>query len=264
LCRGHRGIYVPQSGIVDYTKVGKKISSILKDTNGDILFGSEVKKITPGPTQTVILSDNNKVEGKKIIVTAGLHSDNNFGIRNLNLGVKIIPFKGEYYRLDCKDEQLNYNGTLIYPVPNPKFPFLGVHITPKMNGEIEVGPNALLSWNKENYSSSFNVKETFKILNNKALINFGIKNLNYAIQEKLNSLSPFLYKRKLSKLFNVENCELTKSRSGIRAQAMTKEGKLIEDFMIKRATNDIIFVCNAPSPAATSSFSIADEIIKYI
>lgn len=265
-CKGIKGIYVPGTGIINYKNVCKKIIDLIKSSSNDIIYDSKVSSITQNSKDeivTVTCLSQKQYFGKKVICCAGLYSDELFKMTSTGpIDFKIVPFKGEYYNLTVLDS--NYNQTLIYPVPNPKFPFLGVHITPNLKNKVEAGPNALLSFSKESYNKfKINFNEFFSFLFFRGLIILGLKNLRFAILEKIGSISSFYYKRSINKIFDTKNIELTKGRVGIRAQALSINGELIDDFKILNHEN-VIHVCNAPSPAATSSFAIADEVIKRI
>lgn len=265
-CKGIKGIYVPGTGIINYKKVGNKITELIKSNSNDIIYNSKISSIIQNLKDeivTVTCTSQKQYFGKKVFCCAGLYADELFKMTSTGpIDFKIIPFKGEYYNLTGLDA--NYNQTLIYPVPNPKFPFLGVHITPTLENNVEAGPNALLSFSKENYDKyKINLNEFFSSLFFRGLIVLGLKNLRFAIFEKLGSISSFYYKRSINKIFDTNNIKIIKGRVGIRAQAMSINGELIDDFKILNHEN-VIHVCNAPSPAATSSFAIADEVIKYL
>jgi L-2-hydroxyglutarate oxidase len=177
--------------------------------------------------------------------------------------IKIIPFRGEYYKLKKTSSYLVKN--LIYPVPDINLPFLGVHFTRRIDGMIEAGPNAVLAFKKEGYKfTDFNFKEFFEIVLFPGFIKLGFKYFSYGISEIMRSLSKVLFVKSLKELIpEIKGSDLERAGSGVRAQACDKDGNLIDDFLILKDKN-IVNVINAPSPAATSCLSIADEIIKNL
>jgi L-2-hydroxyglutarate oxidase len=176
-------------------------------------------------------------------------------------GIKIIPFRGEYYKLTSDRVHLVKN--LIYPVPNPEFPFLGVHFTRKIDGTVEAGPNAVLAFSREGYSKTdINLNDLFDMVGYPAFWKLGKRYWKIGTTEMLRSYLKVLFVKALRKLIpEIESDDLIHGGSGVRAQALTKNGKLLDDFFIVR-NKKITHVLNAPSPAATSAFAIADHIVS--
>lgn len=260
---GIKALHVAQAGIVDYRIVCEKIFSHLKEKNVSIIFDEEVKKINIINGGVEIFSNKESYSAKCLVNCAGLYSDKLAEMSGMKINFRIIPFRGEYYRL--RDESKKFVKNLIYPVPDPEFPFLGVHFTRRMDGIIEAGPNAVLAFGRESYKKSdFNFKESIDILKYKGLREIAAKYWRTGLYEYYRSFSKKEFVRSLQKLIpEISVNDLIPGGSGIRAQACTDDGKLIDDFLILEDEN-VINVCNAPSPAATSSFSIGETIADKI
>ena len=260
---GIKALHVPQTGIVDYKIVCEKIYDHLKNKNVDIIFNEEVKKIIRINRGVEIYSEKENYSAKCLVNCGGLYSDKLAEISGMKINFRIIPFRGEYYRL--RDESKKLVRNLIYPVPDPEFPFLGVHFTRRMDGIIEAGPNAVLAFGRESYKKSdFNFKESIDTLKYKGFREIAAKYWKTGFYEYYRSFSKMEFVRSLQKLVpDIREEDLMSGGSGIRAQACTDDGKLIDDFLILEDEN-VINVCNAPSPAATSSFSIGETIADKI
>lgn len=255
---GIESIYVPQEGIVDYKKVIDKLSEIITNNGHAIKLNSKVINIEKNKVHTA----NNSYDYDILINCTGLYSDR---ISKLTTSIKskIVPFRGEYYKLKPESEHLVNN--LIYPVPDPKYPFLGVHFTRLINGGIEAGPNAVLAFSREGYSlSKINLFDIFDYISFKGFWKFILKHKYMCLKELYQSISKKQFTKALQKLVpTIKETDLIKCGAGVRAQAMSDTGELIQDFEIVIKDN-ICNVINCPSPAATSSLSIADYIIKRI
>jgi (S)-2-hydroxyglutarate dehydrogenase len=177
--------------------------------------------------------------------------------------MKIVPFRGEYYKL--KESKSHLVNNLIYPVPDPQFPFLGVHLTRMINGEIHVGPNAVLAFKREGYKKTdLNVNDLLEILSYPAFWKIAKQHLKYGLGEMHRSVSKQKFLESLQRLVPaIEKEDLVTTEAGVRAKALTIDGKLVDDFMIIKSKRSI-HVCNAPSPAATASMAIGEEIVTYI
>ena len=259
------GILVPEESIVSYSDVAKKFEEEIKARGGLIRFSSEVNKIQElNNSYEIYLRNGEKISGETIISTAGLYSDKVTQLMGLEIeNKKIIPFRGEYFFLKSPYKYLVRN--LIYPVPNPSLPFLGVHFTRTINGNIEAGPNAVLALAREGYDwSTIEFKELYESISYVGLRRF-IQ--NYPIitaGEVLRSLFKEAFVKNLQKIIPDINSKMISSApSGIRAQLMNPNGNLEHDFDI-RINNNLISVLNAPSPAATSSLSIAEYIFNTL
>lgn len=255
---GIEAIHVPQEGIVDYKKVIDKLSEIITNNGHTIKLNSKVINITNNKVYTI----NENYDYDILINCTGLYSDR---ISKLTTKIKskIVPFRGEYYKLKQESEHLVKN--LIYPVPDPKYPFLGVHFTRLINGGIEAGPNAVLAFSREGYKlSDINLFDMFDYITFKGFWKFIIKHKYMCFKELYQSISKKQFTKALQKLVpNIKEDDLIKCGAGVRAQAMSNTGELIQDFEIIMKDN-ICNVINCPSPAATSSLAIADYIIKKI
>ncbi|MBL8006092.1 MAG: L-2-hydroxyglutarate oxidase [Ignavibacteria bacterium] len=260
---GIQGIYVPQTGIVDYKAVSEKIYEKLKSAGSEVRFGEEVISINSSDTEPVIATRKNKYSSKAVIGCAGLYSDKIAQMTGSETDFRIIPFRGEYYKL--KDSARHLVKNLIYPVPDPEFPFLGVHFTRRIDGMIEAGPNAVLAFKKEGYvKSDFSLSETLNTLSYTGFHKVAAKYWKTGFYEFRRSFSKNEFVNSLQKLIPaIKSDDIEKGGSGVRAQACDSGGKLIDDFMFVENGN-FINVCNAPSPAATSCFSIGKTIAEKI
>ncbi len=255
-------LLVPEEGIVDYMAVMNKLLELIEERGGAVHFNSPVWQVSESNQNEVLVStaSGTKVYNRMVSCT-GLHSDRTFSkYTGKKSPLRIVPFRGEY--LSFKPEFEHMVNHLVYPVPDVKYPFLGVHFTRMISGEREVGPNAVLAFKREGYSNKdFNFKDAFESLTYVGFLNFLRKNFGFAMGEFASSLlmSSFIAKAKIM-IPEVEASMLVKGTAGIRAQAMSAEGTLLMDFNIEREGNQI-HVLNAPSPGATSSLAIASYIL---
>jgi len=260
---GIAGLFVPQTGIIDYSVVSEKLGSQFEVLGGEIITGSKVIGITQYQSSVITQTTINDIESKLIVNCAGLYSDKIARMTGAEVDIKIIPFRGEYYKLKKEKETLVNN--LIYPVPDPSFPFLGVHFTRLMKGGVEAGPNAVFAFKREGYSKSdINVQELFESLLWPGFLKMAKKYWKTGIGEFYRSYSKSAFTRALQKLVpDISTEDLIEGGTGVRAQACDKKGGLVDDFVIvekERAVN----VYNAPSPAATSSLSIGQTISETV
>jgi (S)-2-hydroxyglutarate dehydrogenase len=260
---GISAIKLPMTGIVDYTEVSESFAQTIINKGGEIKTGTKAINVRETDDLVEVETNNGVFQGKLLINCAGLFSDRIAKLAGLSPDVKIVPFKGEYFKLTPEKSYLIKN--LIYPVPNPKFPFLGVHLTRMMNGEIHAGPNAVLSFKREGYNKmSFSLKDTLEIITYPAFWKLARAHLRYGIDEMMRSLSKKLFLKSVQRLVpEIQIDDLVPAEPGIRAQALMKDGQLIDDFLIINGKRSI-HVCNAPSPAATASISIGEYIANYI
>jgi (S)-2-hydroxyglutarate dehydrogenase len=261
---GIKGIYVPQTGIIDYLHVSKKFLEKVLQNNGIIKFDEKVTNIKQKNGKITVISDKNTYESDILINCAGLYSDK-ITKMTMNIPYKILPFRGEYYKLRPEKHHLVKN--LIYPVPNPQFPFLGVHFTRMIKGEggVEAGPNAVLAYAREGYKKSdININELTETLTFSGFLKVAMRFWKYGAYEMYRSYSKNAFTKALQKLIpSIQKSDLIEGGAGIRAQVCKNDGTLVDDFLIFENAN-IINVVNAPSPAATASLAIADEIISKI
>jgi len=257
---GIEGFFVPQTGIVDYTKVALKYGEVLRNNGATIKLGEKVIDIRQS-NQLEIITDKSTYVSKLVINCAGLYSDKIANLTVKNLDVKIIPFRGEYYKLKKEKEYLVKN--LIYPVPDPNFPFLGVHFTRMAKGGVEAGPNAVLAFQREGYKKSdINIAELAESLAWPGFQKVAAKYWKTGFGEMYRSFSKAAFTKALQKLLpEIQESDLVEGGAGVRAQACSKDGGLVDDFLILEEKN-VINVCNAPSPAATSSLAIGETVSK--
>lgn len=258
---GLGGFFVPQTGIVDYRVVAEKYGEAIRQLGGDILLNEKVLKVIPeGPG--VAVETSRTIYAAKILVNcAGLYSDKVARLASPDIDVRIIPFRGEYYKLKKEREHLVKN--LIYPVPDPNFPFLGVHFTRMMRGGVEAGPNAVLAFSREGYKKSdINLAELTETLRWPGFQKVAGKYWRTGLGEMYRSFSKAAFTKALQKLIpEVQENDLVEGGAGVRAQACDRTGGLVDDFLIYE-DKSIVNVCNAPSPAATSSLSIGESVAE--
>jgi L-2-hydroxyglutarate oxidase len=257
--RGIAGIFVPQTGIVDYKQVAEKYAELIKKNGGEIILGEKVIEIQTEPGKVVVATQKKSYTSKLTINCAGLYSDKVARLTSKNVNVKIIPFRGEYYKIKPEKEYLVKN--LIYPVPDPNFPFLGVHFTRMMKGGVEAGPNAVLAFKREGYKKSqIDLSELAETLAWPGFQKVAAKYWRTGFGEMYRSFSKAAFTKALQKLIpEIQENDLIDGGAGVRAQACDKHGGLVDDFLIIEE-QQAINVCNAPSPAATSSLAIGETV----
>lgn len=260
---GIAGLFVPQTGIVDYKKVTESYSNIIKSKNGEIYLNCKFLSLNQSGKELIISTNLGKLKTKFLVNCGGLHSDRIAKLCGVDPGLMIVPFRGEYYELKKEREYLVKN--LIYPVPDPKFPFLGVHFTRMINGGVEAGPNAVLAFKREGYThSDFSLKDVSKMLIYSGFWKMASKYYKMGFDEFHRSLSKSAFVKALKKLIpEIDVDSIHKGGAGVRAQALEPSGKLVDDFRIVDA-NKMIHVLNAPSPAATASISIGNKIAQMV
>lgn len=256
---GIRGIFVPQAGIIDYKMVAEKLAELICKRGGEIIFGAKAEKIFMREQEAVVQTTAGDFTASLLINCAGLYSDTLARLTQPSLDIRIIPFRGEYYRLKQDKEHLVRN--LIYPVPDPNFPFLGVHFTRMIQGGIEAGPNAVLAFRKEGYAhTDFHAGEFFETLLWPGFRKIALAYWRTELQELYRSFSKSAFAKALQELIpEITADDLQPGGSGVRAQAVDRNGNLVDDFLILE-NRRVLNVCNAPSPAATSSLSIGEHI----
>jgi L-2-hydroxyglutarate oxidase LhgO len=260
---GVRGIYVPVTGIVDYARVAQHYAGVIRNRGGDIQVSSEVLAIKRSGQGSVVETTRGDIEARFLVNCAGLHSDRLSRMAGARLDLRIVPFRGEYYDLVPKRESLIRG--LLYPVPDPRFPFLGVHFTRRIGGGVEAGPNAVLAFAREGYT-----KRSFRgadVLDYTSFPGFWIMAAKYArvgAEEYYRSWSKAAFVRSLQKLVpELTADDLVVGGAGVRAQALGRDGSLIDDFRFAY-TDGVLHVCNVPSPAATASLAIAKHVVDMV
>ncbi|BAZ17329.1 FAD dependent oxidoreductase [Calothrix sp. NIES-4071] len=257
------GIRVYSTGIVNYKKVCLKYADIIKNQGGDLRLNTKVLRIVPSDKTQVLETNNGNFETKFVINCAGLHSDRIAKLNNVDPKAKIVPFRGEYYELVPEKRYLVK--TLIYPVPNPDFPFLGVHFTRMIDNSVHAGPNAVLSFKREGYTKTdFDLRDFAEVMTYPGFWKLAAKHADEGIKEIIRSFSKAAFVKSLQQLIpEVTADDVIPTHAGVRAQALMDDGKLVDDFLIIHGQNSIN-VCNAPSPAATSSLEIGKAIVAAI
>jgi L-2-hydroxyglutarate oxidase len=257
-----KALLVPQEGIVDYKEVMNVMANRIKSQGGEIILNTKITSVI-NKAETVVVSDEkNEWEFDLIYNCAGLFSDRNYEkFTHKKRPLRIVPFRGEYLML--KPEAKKLVNHLIYPVPDPAYPFLGVHFTRLINGEREVGPNAVFAFKREGYTNrDFSLKDTIDAATYIGFMKFVANNFAFSMDEFFSSIFIEKFLIKAKKLIpDIDASMFTKGTAGVRAQAMDAKGNLLMDFNIIREKNQI-HVLNAPSPGATASLAIADYIIE--
>lgn len=258
---GVGGLFVPETGIVDYKTVTYAYSQIAKSNGAEINTKCKFISMKKYSDELILKTSCGEIKTKYIINCAGLYSDRVAKVCGVDPGLMIIPFRGEYFKLKKEKEYLVKN--LIYPVPDPQFPFLGVHFTRMIKGGVEAGPNAVLAFKREGYSKKdFSFEDVSEMLSFKGFWNMAGKYFQMGFSEFYRSFSKQAFVNALQKLIpEIQIEDITTGGAGVRAQALELSGNLIDDFRIVEA-DKMIHVLNAPSPAATASLSIGDTIAE--
>lgn len=260
-CSGIEGIFVPQTGIISYKNVSEKLRDKILASGGVFKYNFKVNGIKIKNGNSQISSERETINAELIINCAGLFSDKIAKLSNQKIDTKIIPFRGEYYKIIPERQYLIKN--LIYPVPDPNFPFLGVHFTRMIEGGIEAGPNAVFAFKREGYKKTdINIAELFESITWPGFVKVAIKYWKTGIGEYYRSFSKIAFTKALQKLVpDIKTEDLIAGGSGVRAQACDRTGGLLDDFKIIE-NEGIIDILNAPSPAATSSLSIGQTLAE--
>jgi (S)-2-hydroxyglutarate dehydrogenase len=258
-CRAVRAIHVPETGIVDYVEVAGKMADLLQQRGARILTGARVEAIRRQGGGLVLETVRGAVEARHLVNCGGLHSDRAAALMGVTPEVRIIPFRGEYYML--RPERRSLVRGLIYPVPDPEFPFLGVHFTRTIHGDVEAGPNAVLAFAREGYTlGTLNAAELAGTLGYSGFWHMARKYWRVGAYEMYRSASKAAFVRSLQKLVpDITSADLERGGAGVRAQAVAPDGSLVDDFKIS-VTPGAVHVVNAPSPAATASLAIGRHV----
>ncbi|UBV44332.1 L-2-hydroxyglutarate oxidase (plasmid) [Deinococcus taeanensis] len=261
--RALAGIRVPSTGIVSYRQVSAALVDLIRARGADVRFGVTVERLTPSADGYEISTSAGDVAALVLVNCAGLHSDRVARLAGTDPRSSIVPFRGEYYEL--RPERRALVRGLIYPVPNPDFPFLGVHFTRMIDGSVHAGPNAVLAFAREGYrKTDLNVRDLREVLTNPGFRALARRHLREGAMEMMRSWSKATFVRSLQRLIpEVTADDIVPCAAGVRAQALTPEGKLVDDFLLIDGPN-ALHVCNAPSPAATSSLEIGRAIAARV
>ncbi len=260
-CSAVLGVWVPSTGITDYAAVSRKYAEIIAAQGGTISTGTEVRRVLPRGTEMMVETTRGTFAAKYVINCAGLHSDRVSRMAGQKPQVRIVPFRGEYYFL--VPEKNHLVRTLIYPVPDPRFPFLGVHFTRRIQGGVDAGPNAVLALKREGYKrTDFNLRDLAGTLTYPGFWHMAGKYWRDGAGEYYRSLNKGAFVKALQQLVpEIVSSDLTADGSGVRAQAVRPDGSLVDDFEFVLA-DKMLHVWNVPSPAATASLPIGRHLAE--
>ena len=257
------GIKVPTTGIVDYKEVCSKFAELLREKGGTVMMGTQVRESQETNGVHRMETSRGGFESRFLVNCAGLHSDRVAKSAGLQPEARIVPFRGEYYELVPGKRHMVK--TLIYPVPNPDFPFLGVHFTKMIDGSVHAGPNAVLALKREGYhKTDFDLVDTWETLTYGGFWKLARKNMDEGLMEVRRSFSKALFVKSLQQLIpDIQEADVVPTHAGVRAQALLPDGSLVDDFLFVEGRNSV-HVCNAPSPAATAALEIAKTIVAKL
>lgn len=265
-CVGIKALYSPRTAIVSYGDIAQQIAKEIQSKGGNIILGHRVVRLTEQNQKITVHYENNEhhpILFDDVITCAGLQSDRLASHSGDIETPKIVPFFGQYYVID--EQFKNHVNGLIYPVPDPKYPFLGVHFTKRIDGQMTIGPNAFISFGRENYSGkNINFSDIYDFLTYRGFWKFSSKNMSAALREMKTVLSQSNFVVEAAKYVpSLAEVAVQPATRGIRAQAMEADGSLVDDFVIRQQGN-ITHIRNAPSPGATSSLAIAEYIVREV
>jgi L-2-hydroxyglutarate oxidase len=260
---GIRAIHVPETGIVNYRQVCERLAEKVRETGGEILFRARVTAARHHTDGVTVVSAAGDRTARQVVNCAGLHSDRVAKLTGVRPGCQIVPFRGEYFKLKPAARKLCRN--LIYPTPDPRFPFLGVHFTRMIDGSVECGPNAVLAFAREGYRFfDVNVRDLLGTLTYPGFLRMALKHWRTGLGEMWRSLSKAAFVQALRRLVpDIRAADLETAPAGIRAQAVAPDGGLVDDFLIVEGDR-VVNVCNAPSPAATASLQIGAAVVDRL
>jgi len=257
------GVLVKSTGITSYVEVCRKLLELIEAAGGEVRFGQAVQGIRDCDGVKIVTTEAEEFESVCVINCAGLHSDRVARMAGSDPGARIVPFRGEYFEL--VPEKRHLVSTLIYPVPNPDFPFLGAHFTRMIDGSVHAGPNAVLALKREGYSKTdLNLRDFSETLAFGGFWKLISRNLGEGLKEMHRSFFKSAFVHSLQQLVpEIRTEDLVPCRSGVRAQAVLPDGKMVDDFLMVNRKG-ILHVCNAPSPAATAALEIGKSIVLQI
>jgi len=258
---GVAALLVPGTGVTDYAKVCEKYAELIGAQGGEVRTSTEVVGIRAGESETVIETSGGAIAARAVINCAGLFSDRIARMAGERPEVQIVPFRGEYY--DLVPERAELVRALIYPVPDPRFPFLGVHFTRRVHGTVDAGPNAIFAFKREGYrSGDFSLRDTVESLVFPGFWRVAAKHWRMGKDEAARSVSKAAFVAGLQKLVpDVRAEDLVPGGSGVRAQAIHRSGTLVDDFQFTQ-TQNMLHLFNVPSPAATASIAIGQAVVE--
>jgi L-2-hydroxyglutarate oxidase len=259
--QGVAGLHVPEAGIVDYQAVAEALAARVTERGHPVQTGAAVRDLHVTPNHVTVDTTAGAVQARHAVNCAGLYADRIAAMSGQALDTKIVPFRGEYYEL--VPERRSLCNRLVYPVPDPAFPFLGVHFTPTVDGRVECGPSAVLAFAREGYGlTDINWPELWETLTYPGFQKLSARHWQKGLRELLQSMSKRVYLRAARQLIpEVKMDDFTNPWAGVRAQALRRDGTLVDDFLI-RETDRVVNVINAASPAATSALNIGSLVVQ--
>lgn len=260
---GVAALHSPHTAIIDYLAVARSFAEDVVRAGGRVLYNQEVTRVSDTPNGALVVTDSGEEEFDQVIVCAGLQSDRLARASGDDRNPRIVPFFGEYFLLEPKNRDVVRG--LIYPVPDPKYPFLGVHLTKRIDGEMLIGPNAFVSFGREDYKGSrFSIRDMAELGTFPGFWKFSLRNLPAAARELRTVLNAQEFVREAARFVpSLAGEKLVRGTRGVRAQAMSASGELLDDFVITQNRN-VTHIRNAPSPGATSSMAIAEHIVDRV
>ncbi len=260
---GVRALHVPETGIVDYIHVCRRLAERIRERDGEVRFQAKVTGLHTYKTGVIVRSTAGEVEASQVVNCAGLHCDRVTALSGQKPDARIVPFRGEYFELKPAAQHLCRN--LIYPVPDPSFPFLGVHFTRLVGGGVECGPNAVLAFAREGYrKTDVNIRDLAESLTYPGFLKLAAKYWQTGLGEMWRSLSKAAFVRALQRLIpDIRAADLIAAPAGVRAQAVARDGTMVDDFLIQEGER-VINIGNAPSPAATASLNIGRLVVERL
>ena len=261
--KGIAALLVPSTGITDYKKITSKMAELFISLGGEIKLGFEVKALRETSKSIQIRTGSNTINAKYVVACGGLMADRLVKMLDIDIDFQIVPFRGEYYQLPSKYNQIVTH--LIYPIPDPDLPFLGVHLTRMIDGSVTVGPNAVLGWKREGYGSfNLDLKDCLEMIRFPGFWKVVTNNVKSGLSEAIDSFFKPGYLKRVRKYCPILTLsDLNPYPAGIRAQAVKTDGSLVHDFLFAESERSL-HVCNAPSPAATSAIPISKYLCKKI
>ncbi len=270
--RGIAALHVPSTGICDYRMVAEKIGELVTKDGGEVHLGRAVRQLVRRREDVVVRTDSGDLLGSQVVVCAGLRSDEVAKASGADPGIRIIPFRGEYSGFSARAASLVKG--LIYPVPDPAFPFLGVHATRGIDGHVHAGPNAVLALAREGYSwGTVKPKEFLSTITSPGMLRLAREHWRYGLAEMHRSLSREAMVKQIQRMLpDVRAADLSPAGAGVRAQAVRPDGTLVDDFLFldqpglggRAGPGSVLHVLNAPSPAATAALPIGREILERL
>jgi (S)-2-hydroxyglutarate dehydrogenase len=261
--RAVSGLHVPCTGIVNYADVCRRLVDLIHSREGELRLSDKVQKLHFEDGGWILDTSKETLHARRIVNCAGLHSDRVAALAGTKPRARIVPFRGEYFEL--KPQRRGLVKHLIYPVPNPAFPFLGVHFTRMIDQSVHAGPNAVVAWKREGYSRcAFDWSDAMDTITYPGFWRLGLNHLGDGLREIHRSIWKPAFVQSLQRLVpEVQSQDLVPAPAGVRAQALLPNGQLVDDFLIVKGRN-ALHVCNAPSPAATAALAIGEAIVREL